>query len=207
MWCTFGAQTFVASEVVFILFLHRREDQRRGLLSWHHSRHEDDRLPPGHALGRRDFSGVFKRNAVFANQPFQAGEVFAGSTQSNADGRQESAIGLADAESVCGTEASNPRSLLRIALVGRFYLAHERGKDHEALFPFLDEAAQRTLRVEASDAHSLRTLASDQLNVLEVAPVESRHGCEVVRERIPLFGLSRFDGLLDGLICDFLDVS
>lgn len=49
-------------------------------------------------------------------------------------------------------------------------------------------------------------LPSDEQNVLEAVAVELRHGGQVVRERLTLSSLQRFDKLLDGLICDVLDV-
>lgn len=58
--------------------------------------------------------------------------------------------------------------------------------------------------MEARNAGSLRTLPSDQQDVLEAVAVELRHGGQVVRERLTLSSLQRFDELLDGLICEFL---
>jgi hypothetical protein len=60
--------------------------------------------------------------------------------------------------------------------------------------------------VEPSHSRSLRALPSDEQNVLEAEAVELRHGGQVARERFTLSSLQSFDELLDGLICDVLDV-
>jgi len=52
----------------------------------------------------------------------------------------------------------------------------------------------------------VKPLPSDQENILEAVTVELHHGSEVVRERFTLSSLQCFDELLDGLICDVLDV-
>jgi hypothetical protein len=69
-------------------------------------------------------------------------EVFAGLALSYADGREWSAIGLADIENVDGAEAENSGFFFGRVRVRRLNFPNEWSEDHQALFALLHKAAQ-----------------------------------------------------------------
>jgi hypothetical protein len=72
---------------------------------------------------------------------------------------------------------------------------------------FLSHVVRNRLKAWApSHSCGLRALPSDEQNVLEAVTMELRHGRQVIRQCFTLSSLQRFDELLDGLICDVLDV-
>ena len=95
----------------------------------------------------------------------------------------------------------------RFRLVPRLHSSAGRwGKDQYSFLALLHEAPKRVPRVKARHMRCSWLLGCDEHHVSETIAVESANRRKVLRQRFASALVERRDELLDGLICNFLDV-